>query len=545
MNFLESFISSQNPPDAAASAVRDYFGWQTQNRAGDFIPSADDDVDIRTFLLDLLTSGTELAALEEYVSALKRFYQWAQTNELMINNPFDVYNFTQPFRVSDQIKPRKQVVPKTPNNRELRRLRALSQIVEQLNSSVNIKTALDSILRTLLKIMNLQTGWVSMLTDSHLSVLPMEDPPSHGFALVAAHGLPPGLEQDDCRSLRKPPACHCQHLLKVGRLTRPVNIVECTRLRDSEQAGGNNQDLVFHASVPLISQGKPIGVINVATKEWRLLNNADLHFLSMIGTQIVVALERAHFYEVAEARRIRAENELNVAREVQAGLMLRQIPDIPGFSIAGSWHPAREVGGDFYDIFFLNDGCWGIVIGDVADKGTAAALYMAMVHSLIRSATLRHHNPAVVLKEVNQTIISQTSSGMFVTAFLAVLDSNKHTLQYANAGHNPPLVQRVSGVIERLANTGSALGVFDELQMSETTITLEPGDEVVMYTDGVTEAYNPQLKVEYKIDRLSAALSAAPHKADELLSFVEADLNDFTEGAPLQDDVTLLVIVKE
>jgi sigma-B regulation protein RsbU (phosphoserine phosphatase) len=308
----------------------------------------------------------------------------------------------------------------------------------------------------------------------------------------------------------------------------------------------DNQGLRFHASVPLISQGKPLGLINVASADWKFLTQADLHFLSAVSAQLVVALERAHFYEVAEARRIRLEKELQVAREVQAGLMPREMPAIPGFGIAGAWHPALEVAGDFYKIFPLDDDRWGMVIGDVADKGTAAALYMAMVHSLILSGALRQRSPAAVLMEVNQTILRQSSSVIFVTVFLAVLDLKKQTLRYANAGHNPPLVRRASGVMELLTKTGAALGVFDELQMSETTITIGPGDAVVLYTDGVTDAWQPYPRnEEYGIKRLAAALLAAPRKAGELLAHVEADLNTFIEGAPQLDDVTFLVLTKD
>jgi len=546
MDLLESFVSSLLPSDATASAVRDYFEWQIQHRAADFIPSADDDVDLRAFLLYLRTNGADRAALEEQVAALERFYQWAQTRGVITHNPFDEYSFAHPFLTSVQVNPRQQTLPNDLNEREVERLRALSQIAEQLNSSVDIQSALDNTLRTLLQVMNLQAGWISMLTESHLSVFSAGDSPPHGFVLATACGLPPGLERDDRRFLRQPPACHCQHLLIEGRLTRAVNIVECTRLRDSRRAAGDNQGLRFHASVPLISQGKPLGLINVATAEWQFLTRADLHFLSAVSAQLVVALERAHFYEVAEARRIRLEKELQVAREVQAGLMPREMPDIPGFGLAGVWHPAREVAGDFYDIFPLDEGRWGMVIGDVADKGTAAALYMAMVHSLILSGALRHRNPAAVLREVNQMILWQSPSLIYVTVFLAVVDPKTQTLRYANAGHNPPIVRRDSGTIESLTRTGSAVGVFDELQMSETTITLGPGDAVVLYTDGVTEAWHPHLRNEdYGINRLTAAIAAAPRKADELLAHVEADLNAFTEGAPQQDDVTFLVLVKD
>ena len=145
MDLLESFISSLPPSDGEASSLRDYFDWQSQNRAGDFNPSADDDVDLRTYLLDLLTNGAELAALEEQVATLKLFYHWAQTKGIITHSPFDEFNFAQPLMVSDPMKPRQQGMPKSLNVRELKRLRALSQIAEQLNSSVDIQTALENI----------------------------------------------------------------------------------------------------------------------------------------------------------------------------------------------------------------------------------------------------------------------------------------------------------------------------------------------------------------------------------------------------------------
>jgi serine phosphatase RsbU (regulator of sigma subunit) len=526
--------------------VRGYFEWQAHRRAAVFVPSADDDVDLRTYLFDLRAKGADPAALEEHLAALKRFYQWAQTEGVIADNPFDDYDFDRPFLTSEKIQQRQQTLPENLHQREVERLLALGQILEVLNNSVDIRSALDSTLRTLLKVMNLQAGWVSMLAKSHLGVFSVGDSPPHGFALATACSLPPGLERDDRRFLRQPPACHCQQLLIQGRLTRAVNIVECTRLRESMRAAGDNQGLLFHASAPLISQGKPLGVINVATAEWQFLTHADLHFLSAVTAHLVIALERAHFYDVAEARRVDLENELQVAREVQAGLMPREMPDIPGFGLAGAWHPAREVAGDFYDIFPLAEGRWGIVIGDVAGKGTAAALYMAMVHSLILSGAVRHRSPAAVLREVNEMILRQSSSGILVSVFLGVLDPKEQTIQYANAGHNPPMMRRAPGTIEPLGRTGAMLGVLDELQLSEATITLGPGDALVLYTDGVTEAWQAHPRNEdYGINRLTAAIAAAPRKAGELLAHVEADLNAFVEGAPQADDVTLVVLTQD
>jgi serine phosphatase RsbU (regulator of sigma subunit) len=546
VDLLKPFVSSLHPSDATITAIDDYFKWQKNNRTRDFVPSSDDDVDLRTYLLDLRMNGADWATIEEQIFILKQFYQWAKAEGVITQNPFDEYNFDRPFLTGAQISPRQQTLPTNMHEREMDRLFAINEISEQLNSSVDIQSALENTLRTLLKVMKLQTGWVSMLTDSHVSVFPARISPPHGFALAAACGLPAGLEQGDRRFLRQPPACNCQRLLIKGRLTRAVNIVECTRLRDSMGAEGDSQGLLFHATVPLISQGRPLGLINVAAKEWQFLTHADLHLLSSVSAQLVVAIERAHYYEVAEAQRILLQNELMVAQEVQAELMPRELPDIPGFQVAGAWHPARQVAGDLYKIFPLDEDRWGIAIGDVADKGTAAALHMAMMDSLILSGALRQPSPAAVLKEVNQTIIRQwQSSGMFATVLLSVLDLKNQTLQYANAGHNPPILRRASGTIELLTKTGPALGLFDELQMSEATITLAPGDAIVLYTDGVTEANNPEYNEMYGVNHLTTGIKTAPRKASELLMHIEVDLNAFTSGMPQQDDVTLFVITKD
>jgi serine phosphatase RsbU (regulator of sigma subunit) len=546
MDLLESFLSSEQSSITTETAVRDYFDWQKQRHAADFIPHPDDDVDLRTYLYHLRTLGADRASLNRQIIALKQFYTWAQNNGIIAYNPFDEYNFFDPLIAREEINPRLQIEPEDVNEREVERLRALNQITEQLNSSVDIQSSLENTLKTLLNVMNLQTGWVSMLTESPLSVPLAGNPPPHGFTLATAHGLPPGLERDNRRFLRQPPACRCQDLLKKGRLTRAVNIVECTRLRDSMRASGDNQGLQFHASSPLISHGKPVGIINVATADWQLLTHADLHFLSSVSAQVVAALERAHFYEVAEAHRIRLGKELQVAREVQAELMRCKIPAIPGYRLACAWNPAYEVAGDFYNIFPLEEGRLAMVIGDVADKGTAAALYMAMVQSLILNSALRTQSPAAVLREVNQMILRQSSSGIFVTIFLAVVDPKTHTLKYANAGHNPPVVRRGTGAIEMLTKTGSAVGVFEDLQLGESTITLASGDAIVLYTDGVTEAWNPQSpQKDYGVNQLVATVTAAPRKAGELLACIEADLNAFTEGAPQQDDITLMVLTRD
>jgi serine phosphatase RsbU (regulator of sigma subunit) len=545
IDLLERFASSVSPADAPViSAVRDYVAWQTERRDTEFVPTDDDDVDLRSYLLHLRASSNARAVLDPQIAALTRFYLWMKTERVIGFSPFDQYNLFGESLASTQPRLRPEARPSDPLAREVARLSGLGQIAEQLNTSADVQSALDGTLKTVLQVMGLQTGWVSMLTESPIRTGSYGVSPPHGFTLVAACGLPPGLERDDRRFLRQPPACHCQRLLVEGKLTRALNIIECARLRDSARAAGDNRGLLFHASVPLVSQGKPLGLINVATAEWSSLARVDLEFLSAVSGQVVIALERAHLYDVAETQRAIFARELQVAHEVQASLLPHTLPVIPGFGFAGAWRPARVVAGDFYDIFPMAEGRWGIVIGDVADKGTGAVLYMAMARSLILSGALRHSSPAAVLVEVNRTILMQYSAVMFVSVFLAVLDPQTHTLTYANAGHNPPILRQASGSQRPLTRTGPVVGALEELQLSETTIQIGRGDALLMYTDGVTEARDP-LGEQYGEERLKEAVAAAPQKASDLLRHVEADLAAFTRGALESDDVTFFVLNRD
>jgi sigma-B regulation protein RsbU (phosphoserine phosphatase) len=168
---------------------------------------------------------------------------------------------------------------------------------------------------------------------------------------------------------------------------------------------------------------------------------------------------------------------------------------------------------------------------------------MAMTRSLIRASAAATASPAATLREVNQRLNAHSSFGMFVTVFYAVLDAAGRTLTYANAGHNPPLLRRANGIIESLTLTGSLLGVFNELDLSDASLTLAPGDTLVAYTDGLTDALNPQGE-EYGLARLiQAVASASPSNAQPFLDYLLRDLNTFICDEPPFDDLTLFLLV--
>jgi sigma-B regulation protein RsbU (phosphoserine phosphatase) len=330
--------------------------------------------------------------------------------------------------------------------------------------------------------------------------------------------------------------------MQAGQLKRAVNVVECTRLQHAAEDQGDNQDLLFHASVPIAGLARPLGIINVATEEWQFLTAADLQLLSAVGAQVAIALERARLYDEAHLQRLRLEQELQVARQMQESLLPERLPEIPGFTLAAYWRPALEMAGDFYDIFPLAAGRWGIAVADVSDKGAAAAMYMAMTRSLLRTSGLAHASPAEALKAVNGQLFAHSSSDMFVTVFYAVLDAGAHALTYANAGQNPPLLRRANGGMEQLIRTGMALGVAEEMELSDVTLSLGAQDSLVIYTDGLTDALDSQGR-DYNLYRLNSALGTAPvATAGSQLDHLLNDLNSFIGDVPPFDDITLFVM---
>jgi sigma-B regulation protein RsbU (phosphoserine phosphatase) len=408
-----------------------------------------------------------------------------------------------------------------------------------------VRTALEATLTTLVEVMELRTAWAFVMTRSGLLKIGDADDSQHDFALAAFCGVPPGLDRDNQYFLRCPPDCHCQSLLRSGRLVRAVNVVECTRLQDSAQAAGDNQGLLFHASAPIRVQDRALGIINVATEDWQFLTAADLQFLTAVSAQLAIALERAQLYDELSAQRHRLEQELQMAREVQASLLPRQLPRVPGFSFAADWRSAREMAGDFYDIFALPEDRWALVIADVSDKGAPAAMYMAMTRSLIRSSASRNPSPAAALIEVNREIFAHSSSDMFVSVFYAALDARTRSLTYANAGHNPPLLRRANGTLESLPRTGVLIGIMEGLVLSDASLTLAPGDTLVAYTDGLTDALNPRGE-DYGLARLMAALAGAPRADAALqLAYLSGDLAAFINGVAPFDDITLFIVAPD
>ncbi len=265
------------------------------------------------------------------------------------------------------------------------------------------------------------------------------------------------------------------------------------------------------------------------------------------AAQIAGALESLLLAaEAAEAARL--EQELRVAREIQRSLLPTRLPVAPGWQIDAAWQSARLVGGDFYDFWLLPVAAdppreLGFVIADVSDKGVPAAMFMAMARSLVRAAALDGSPPARAMERANRWLYRDSESGMFVTLFYGRLDLASGRLRYTCAGHNPPLVYRAAtGVIEELRTPGIALGVIDEVTLHEAETTLEPGDVLVCYTDGVTETVN-ELLAPFDTEGLRAVIKTYhAASAGALVEAILAAIARHSHGQPPFDDITLIVV---
>ena len=238
----------------------------------------------------------------------------------------------------------------------------------------------------------------------------------------------------------------------------------------------------------------------------------------------------------------RLERELELAREIQHGFLPEVFPRLPGFDCAAGYRPARQVGGDFYDVIALDEQRVGLVMADVSDKGLAAALFMARTRSLIRAEAQRAASPRTVLLNVNRLLLEMSQSGMFVTVFYGVLDVGSGTLHYARAGHDRPLlIPAVRGSYHILDAEGMALGVLDGVFLEEAALPMGPGDLLVLYTDGITDASSPAGEFFGLENLQDAVLGTQSADAQGVCDRVLARVDQFQAGAEQFDDMALLV----
>ena len=302
--------------------------------------------------------------------------------------------------------------------------------------------------------------------------------------------------------------------------------------------------------LPLSAQDHLLGFISLGQKRSEEpYSSSDLRLLKSVAVQTGLALDNSRLTATVTrevAQREKLNREVEIAREVQQRLFPQKMPPVPGLDYAGACRPALVVGGDYYDFLALPDGHLGIALGDVSGKGIAAALMMATLQASLRSeATRDSGNLGQMISGVNHLVFEASTANRYATFFYAQYEPGPRTLNYVNAGHNPPMLFRrnADGLhVMRLDVGGTVIGLLESFPFQQANVTLEPGDLLVLYTDGVSEAMNPQDE-EWGEARMREAIKRCQGlSAAQTLDYVMAGADAFASGAPQHDDMTLVVL---
>ncbi|MBI2191418.1 MAG: SpoIIE family protein phosphatase [Planctomycetes bacterium] len=328
-----------------------------------------------------------------------------------------------------------------------------------------------------------------------------------------------------------------------------------------------DQNLLGMMLAPFQLRGRVIGIIgafsrvegNFTGRDLRLLHVFAQHAALLIeATQLMEAVRRlslrsnsedvadlAHLRERLSQERELADYEMGVARRIQKDLLPRKLPDIPDAKVEALSLPAKEVGGDFYDVMDLGDGRWGLVIGDVSGKGVPAALVTAMSQTVLHLVAASGAPPSEVLSRLNAMLVRETQAGMFVSMFYGIWDKARRTLSYCNAGHEHPLLfARGKGDCQYIECGGIALGAVEDVKpfLEDREFCMQPGDTLLLYTDGVVEAKNKANSM-FGLDRLREDVVRIAHETrNGYLQALVRDIDAFVSGAEQHDDITLLAL---
>jgi len=297
-------------------------------------------------------------------------------------------------------------------------------------------------------------------------------------------------------------------------------------------------------TVPIISQGDAIGALVLESNKLDYFTEAHLELLMHFSELAAIAIHNARLYEDS-LNKVRMENDLLVASKVQQALLPKSVPTINGINIAEESIPSRIVGGDLYDVFRLDKHRLGIVIGDGSGDGASGAMLMAVAYAGYKSLLNEIRPVKTLVSRLNDLLAEITTTAYFVTFFLGILDREKNTLIYCNAGHNPPLLLRNDRTIEHLHQGGTVLGFLKNQPYTVAETPLDPGNYVCLYTDGVIEMQNEN-EEEFGEERLAAILREHYGKSpEEIKSCILTALRDFAGTSDFNDDVSLIIVRME
>ncbi|MBN2469094.1 MAG: SpoIIE family protein phosphatase [Anaerolineae bacterium] len=408
-------------------------------------------------------------------------------------------------------------------------LATLSEINQAINASLDLDVVIHAVMDQVIEVVKAQRGFL-MLRDDQTGAMQM---------MVAR-----GMDREDLATPEfQYSTTIVEQVVRTGEPLLTSNAEHDPRLKTGQSiiALGLRSCLC----VPLRVKNRLIGLVYVDNSlRAGVFRQSDLDLLTAFAAMAGIALDNARLHRL-EVQAARLERELSMAREIQLSMLPRQLPALPGYEIAAHWQSAREVAGDFYDVFDLGHDQLGVVVADVADKGIAAALFMAVARSLIRGNAIATRFPLDTIHQANRLMLMESAdSGMFVTVYYTVLEQDGRATG-VNAGHNRPLFYHAAADrVEWLPRGGWAMGWFDDMPLTPCEIVFQPGDVLVAYTDGLTEAENAAGQC-FGQDRLAEAVREQARRggaAADILQALGRAVNEFIGDVPPFDDMTMVVV---
>jgi sigma-B regulation protein RsbU (phosphoserine phosphatase) len=299
--------------------------------------------------------------------------------------------------------------------------------------------------------------------------------------------------------------------------------------------------------IPLLLKERLLGALVLGAKRSEAAYApSDLKLLQSVGSQVALAIENGRLTTAVAAdavRRERLNREIEIAREVQERLLPQDLPTVPGLDFGGHCRPARGVGGDYYDFLALPHGRLGVAIGDVSGKGIPAALLMASLQASLRGqATFGAIDLAELMARVNRLLCDSSTANRYATFFYGEYTPTTGAFDYVNAGHNAPMLLRADGSVERLEQGGPVVGLIECAAYQAGRTQLRPGDRLLAYTDGLSEAMNPESEEWGEARLLAAYRGAAALSSAETNARLVAEADAFAAGAPQHDDMTVITV---
>ncbi|MBU0492686.1 MAG: SpoIIE family protein phosphatase [Chloroflexi bacterium] len=416
---------------------------------------------------------------------------------------------------------------------ELDRLTTLYQIAQTINSSLDLGEVLDMVMDRVIEVTGAERGFLML----------MDEAGQLDFKTA---------RRMDRADVEEPTFQVSRGIVEQVAQTGQALLATDAQFDERLSSRASILFLGVHSilCVPLRVKDRAIGLVYVDSRlHANSFDRDDLQMLETFASQAAIAIDNAQKYTELQTlyrtvrEKERMEQELRLAHGIQARLLPQRIPQVPGWEFAAAWQPAREVGGDFYDFIPASDEHWGLFIADVADKGVPAALFMAMARGLLWASRATVHSPAQALAQTNRHLEANAAPGMFITACYAILDVTTGLVTYANAGHNHPLLAHANGTVSRLGVCDTALAVLADCGYQEQQVTLRPGEALVLYTDGVTDAVDAA-GARFGLDRLTGAVAQAGGAAAVTRRIVQS-VDEFSADATPFDDLTLVVVSRD